>query len=446
MIGQNLTNARLCAIITNEREEPKMQLKKYDLNLSDKYVKNWGIWEVGREIISNAIDADSKGYEVEVVNPDCIRVFTKTCPEFGHIKVIGSGTKTDAGETIGQFGEGFKLAALVCTRLGGKFNLVCSKFKASFSLETCELSNENVLQMSVEEGTSGYKGCDVYIQLAGIADAIKGKFLTDAKIGPIKKDEYSPIKIYLKGVFVQQHKDESIFDWNLKNIGINRDRNVLSIYDCSNAVVYWLNDNADLKFVTKLLKAPSSSFEVQALASNSYAANSKLRTLFIDAVKEMYGTNIVLATKDTTENRLAASKGKRVIVLDNGFLNLVNYNHDANKIETSAQFLKHPSSFDTVKVDNWEKYKQEFDFVMELLEEGADIQVFLDYKNSSFGEVCDGVIWLNSKLFNPGMKQKRLSTFIHELAHIKKGGDGTLEFENSLDSFCGRLAIKLLSN
>ena len=76
------------------------QKKTYDLNLSDKYVRNWGIWEVGREIISNAIDADSKNYEVEVVSSDCIRVFTATCPEFGHIKVIGSGTKTDAGLSV----------------------------------------------------------------------------------------------------------------------------------------------------------------------------------------------------------------------------------------------------------------------------------------------------------------------------------------------------------
>ncbi|HDY88408.1 MAG TPA: hypothetical protein ENH82_09910 [bacterium] len=419
---------------------------KYDLNLSDKYVKNWGIWEVGREIISNAIDADSTNYEVEVVDENCIRVFTNTCPEFGHIKVIGSGTKTDAGKTIGQFGEGFKLAALVCTRLGGKFNLVCAKFKASFHLEKCELSNENILQMEVEEGMPEYTGCDVYIQLDGIAEAVKGKFLTDSKIGPIKKDAYSPIRIYLKGVFVQEHKTESLFDWNLDSIEINRDRNVLSIYDCSREVIYWLNEHADLALVKTLLKAPASCFEIQAFGSNSYCSNSRLRTMFIDAVKEIHGTNIVLATDDSTANKIASAKGKTVVVLERGIMSVVNYSTDVNKIETSKQFLKHPSSFDKVEVDEYAKYEIEFNTIMEILEIGADIKIFLDYEGAALGEATKGVVWLNSKLFKPGMTQQRLATFIHELAHIKRGGDGTLEFEDSLDSFCGRLAVKILKS
>lgn len=428
---------------TNE-EEQKVKVATYDLNLSDKYVKNWGVWEVGREIISNAIDADPKGYEVEVISENCIRVFTKTRPEFGHIKVIGSGTKSNSGETIGQFGEGFKLAALVCTRLGGEFNLVCCKFKASFKLERCELSNENVLKMNLQESAEDYKGCDVYIQLEGIAEAIKGKFLVNSKIGPIQKDNYSKAKIYLRGVFVQELTKESLFDWNMQEAEINRDRNMIDMYSCNIKVIYWMNDNADLAFVKKILDAPSSSFEIHALESAGLTANSKLRTLFIDAVKQKYGTNIVIATKNQTANRLAASKGKQAIVLEDGIAKLVNYWYDSGRIETSEEFLKHPSSFKTVEIPNWSKYENEFNKIMEILEEGADIKVFLDHENAEFGTVEKGIVWLNSKLFKPGMIQKRMATFIHELAHKKGGNDETLEFEDSLDSLCGRLAVKLL--
>jgi hypothetical protein len=103
-----------------------MKTSTYPLGLSPKYVSDWGFWEAVRELLQNAVDSqsdiemtlsqqptftesDQPTYELAIcsrgvtLDPSCL--------------LLGCSTKTNDKKTIGQFGEGFKLALLVLTRL-----------------------------------------------------------------------------------------------------------------------------------------------------------------------------------------------------------------------------------------------------------------------------------------------------------------------------------------
>jgi hypothetical protein len=96
--------------------------RKYTLTLSPDYVLSWGFWEAVRELLQNSIDQHA-------VNSDSTPVFeyepgeellvlgNEECVLHPRSLLLGQTTKHGSKKTIGQFGEGYKLALLVLTRL-----------------------------------------------------------------------------------------------------------------------------------------------------------------------------------------------------------------------------------------------------------------------------------------------------------------------------------------
>ena len=96
-------------------------MKRFDLGMSINYCPTWGVVESVREFFQNAHDE-------EIVNPEnkmyfgynkdsktlCIgnkngRLTTNTL-------LLGQSSKRDSSETIGQHGEGYKVATVVLLR------------------------------------------------------------------------------------------------------------------------------------------------------------------------------------------------------------------------------------------------------------------------------------------------------------------------------------------
>ena len=94
---------------------------KFELTIDVNYVKGWGIAQAIRELFQNAKDE-------EVQNPENTAFFgydedTQTLTIGNKQSVLnieslllGVSTKTDDKHTIGQFGEGYKIATMVLLR------------------------------------------------------------------------------------------------------------------------------------------------------------------------------------------------------------------------------------------------------------------------------------------------------------------------------------------
>lgn len=102
-------------------------MKTYKLSLSRTYVSKWQMPEAVRELIQNALDSESPfkysfyqdldddSKPTKVWNLKLSSEFTTLSPQ---TLLLGTTSKAENESAIGSFGEGYKLALLVLTRLG----------------------------------------------------------------------------------------------------------------------------------------------------------------------------------------------------------------------------------------------------------------------------------------------------------------------------------------
>ena len=98
-------------------------MKRFDLGMSINYCPTWGVVESVREFFQNAHDE-------EVVNPEnkmyfgydkdskTLRIGNKNGRLTTNTLLLGQSSKRDSSETIGQHGEGYKVATVVLLRNG----------------------------------------------------------------------------------------------------------------------------------------------------------------------------------------------------------------------------------------------------------------------------------------------------------------------------------------
>lgn len=98
-------------------------MKRFDLGMSINYCSTWGVVESVREFFQNAHDE-------EIVNPEnkmyfgydkdskTLRIGNKNGRLTTNTLLLGQSSKRDNSETIGQHGEGYKVATVVLLRNG----------------------------------------------------------------------------------------------------------------------------------------------------------------------------------------------------------------------------------------------------------------------------------------------------------------------------------------
>lgn len=105
-----------------KQEEKKM--RTYELSLTSNYVMDWNFSMAIRELIQNGVDQQTvdPNDKFELIYEDGKLYF---CNPRSYLKVntllLGRSSKTNNNDTVGQFGEGYKIAALVLNRLGKTF-------------------------------------------------------------------------------------------------------------------------------------------------------------------------------------------------------------------------------------------------------------------------------------------------------------------------------------
>jgi hypothetical protein len=410
----------------------------YNLNLSERYVPGWGAWEVAREIICNAIDADPKGMTISSPGRNTLVVSTTTSPRLSDIFVIGGGTKNIGGETIGQFGEGMKMAALVATRSGGGVVIAIPGQEITFRLEQC--LGESVLHAEITPVVIPIEGMTITVTMDGITNAYAGKILIDQPFG-IVGPASAGMNVYVKGVYVTSVSNDSLWDWNLATAQINRDRSMVELNEITKQITYWLNENHTPEICGKMIANPD------ALESNSFTidifATPGLTRGLCDAFRQYHGRNACLASDDDKVNARARRHGMNPVMVSQKNLGNVLKMGGIPLAEDAPQ-----DEFDLEPVDS-SKYQTQIDELAELAElvEGPGYTLGVMANRSlalGLADIKERRIWMQEHLFTSATKAERFATFLHELAHLRScADDETREFEHSLTDFLGRLAEKV---
>lgn len=226
-------------------------MTKFELSISTQYVPNWGIVEAFRELFQNALDneIENPGNEMGFVydeDSQSLRITNKTSSLTADTLLLGSTTKANEKKTIGQHGEGYKIAFMVLLRNEKKitvYNYGAREMWTVRLVKSKKYNNQYITTVFVDKKYpwSRVPDNDLTILVEGITreeyDEVVQKNLhlrpvrpamVESKNGRILTDKEEAGNIYIKGLFIANKIDFKYgYDFEPGIISLDRDRRVL---------------------------------------------------------------------------------------------------------------------------------------------------------------------------------------------------------------------------
>lgn len=233
-------------------------MSTYELSLTSNYVADWDFKMAIRELIQNGVDQ-------ETLEPDNIfNIFYENGTlQFENLKsklkintlLLGRSSKTHDDNTVGQFGEGYKISALVLNRLGktftvhnyGKNEIWTTRFINSRKW------HDKILAFDVNENISSRNGLVIevgnitpeeYDVIQDIWLGFKGDYKKiDTSKGEILLDESEKNKIYVNGLYISCSADLQYgYNFHSKYLKLERDRKSCDSFDAKLLTSEMLNE------------------------------------------------------------------------------------------------------------------------------------------------------------------------------------------------------------
>lgn len=244
-----------------------MQNKTYELSLVKTYVSHWGILEAIRELIQNALDSDSpfvydfkvdeKGFSELILNSEYSVLTPQTL-------LLGSTSKAN-GESIGSFGEGYKIAMLVLTRLDIPVEILNGSVKWTPMFKFNEHFGEELLvieETTIEGNTNkGLTFCVKGLTDSDVEDIKNSCLRMQDNIGAIKQTFYGdilldkPRQLYVGGLFVCETDTEYGYNVIPKYLRLERDRQTVDGWDLSMLTKDMWFETQDYDMIAELMEA-----------------------------------------------------------------------------------------------------------------------------------------------------------------------------------------------
>lgn len=297
----------------------------YPLSISRDYAPTWTLVDAVRELFQNALDQ-------QTMVPDNVMFHNYTDGVFkiGNKKsvlearslLLGTTTKTDEPDTIGQFGEGYKIACLVLCRLGKKVTFYnygarevwrprfvkSRKYKAE--ILTFFVDKQHVWR-SVPDN-------NLTIEIAGISEdeffeigesnlhMQEGYSFLDTEYGNIMLDEDLAGKIFVSGLYV--HTQETLkygYDLKPKHIKLDRDRKMTNLFE-----LQWLS--------ARMWASTNEKSLIRDMIEKGAADVSKIHyhmhdTRIYDTFVEKYGNAVPVTSQEQLD---AVPSGRRGVIVN----------------------------------------------------------------------------------------------------------------------------------
>jgi hypothetical protein len=225
---------------------------KYELSIAEDYVQDWGIEESVREFFQNAIDQEAvdttnKMYFNYDKESETLSIGNLNSVLDVSTLLLGSSTKRDDNNTIGQFGEGYKIATLVALRTG--HNVVFYNYGKREvwkpRLVNSRRYGAKVLTFFTEHHVWGkIPDANLTVEISNVTkneyNSIKDRILPlkdavtkyDCSKGSVLTDECEKGNIYLNGLFVS-HNTRLTHGYDLPATAfkLDRDRRMIDNFD-----------------------------------------------------------------------------------------------------------------------------------------------------------------------------------------------------------------------
>lgn len=350
--------------------------RKFELSLTKNYVADWGVYDALRELIQNAIDQEvtiPDNKKSIVYKDETLYISNKSSVLERQSLLLGHTSKQDDDKTIGQFGEGYKIAFLVLTRLEKPVTVYNYGAKETWTVKFSKLKKynyEKVLVVTVDDAYPWTKVPDdnLTIKVENITpDEYEGLiertlFLQNdvdfegTPYGDILFSDKHKGQFFVNGLYVTTNNEFSN-GYNIRPefMKIGRDRNLVDSHDLRSMTRRMWLFSQDNKRKLDLIKNESSdvyginyvSPTYNSVAKSERGFYTKLNTLAEDAYsqfKEEYGEKATPVSTESENKEIRLKyKDLRPVVVNSTMKELINesdtYKQDLkNHIKTEMNY------------------------------------------------------------------------------------------------------------
>lgn len=227
--------------------------KCYELTLTPNYVSDWTFNDAIRELIQNGTDQEVLDKENHFsIEYDRKRQVLQLKNSKSVLKIntllLGRSSKAGNDDTVGQFGEGYKIAALVLNRIGKTFTVLNNEKNEVWEsrFKNSEKWLEKILAFYISKRETEDTGLCIEVEnvswgeYCGLSD-VWMKFdeddhmdmsVVDTSYGEILTDEDYAGKVYVNGLSVNCNADLKYgYNFKPKYIKLERDRKACDSFD-----------------------------------------------------------------------------------------------------------------------------------------------------------------------------------------------------------------------
>ena len=292
---------------------------KYELTISKNYVPEWGVTEAVRELFQNALDQ-------EVISPDNKMFFSYD--EYDKILSIGNKnsilepsslllgqtSKLNDELTIGQFGEGYKIAMLILLRNGLKvtfFNYGKREVWKPRFVKSRRYKQDLLTVFTGKEVWGKVPDNSLLIKIEGVdANMYEAIVQSNLHLHGVKKSrkssEYGRLledsdlkgKIFVNGLYVTSDSTlEYGYDFLPKVLKLKRDRSMVGTFDLKTTInKLWRTLEGDYKGeMARMIVNGASDLDYMEYDFHKSSVSKEVYNTF----KEQHGDNAVAIDSDT---------------------------------------------------------------------------------------------------------------------------------------------------
>ncbi len=271
--------------------------KCYELTLTPNYVSDWTFNDAIRELIQNGIDQEvldkEKHFSIEY---DRKRQVVQLKNRKSALKIntllLGRSSKAGNDDTVGQFGEGYKIAALVLNRIGKTFTVLNNEKNEVWEsrFKNSEKWFEKILAFYIGKRKTEDTGLCIEVgnvswsEYSDLSDVWIGMCDFDyekveTKYGEILTDEEFAGQVFVNGLFVDCNSDLQYgYNFKPKYINLERDRKTCdtwNVEDITSKMIAegMVNGGIPIEIVRQMVE--SNKDDVYHLEFNTYIGDVK---------------------------------------------------------------------------------------------------------------------------------------------------------------------------
>ena len=289
-------------------------MTRYELSLSPDYVPGWSIVDAVRELFQNGLDQ-------ETLNPNnkmffdydeskhLLRIGNKESVLESATMLLGHSSKRGDKATIGQFGEGYKIAALVLCRMDKTFRVLNYAKREVWhgKIIKSRKYDSNLLVFDIDKKFfwQSVPDHDLVIEVGRVtpeeyADIVARNLhlqdepdnVVNVPMGRILMDERFQGHMYVNGLYICR-LDDLVYGYDVlpQHIVLDRDRRLINGFDAQ-----WITSqmwrDSNLPEAVELLQkgAPDVNYFVNSCTSTSSFGEQTLQ-LALQMFERRYGTD-----------------------------------------------------------------------------------------------------------------------------------------------------------